>query len=138
MPAAIVQTAPLFRLLDNWENHKQTFEDYKIHGIQPDIYGRDADLSHPDVFHIHLAQDDATVERWSKIRSVPYRRTHSADFPELDYWLIYAFDDIDNKYLLLTIMGPDAHSHEKYRKFLSDLSVRFVQPWIVGRGEGIE
>jgi len=124
-------------MLDNWENHKRTFEDYKILGIQPEFYGRDADLSYPDVHHIHLATDEDTVLRWSKI-SYSFYRTHDAKRPESDFWLIYAYDDLEDTYLLLTIIGPDAHNSNHFRAYLGQLYTSCVQPWINGRLEGLE
>ena len=59
----LILTCPLFRQLPEWEAHKTTFEDYK-NGIQPDMYGRDASLDLPDVYHIHLAQDEHVEKRW--------------------------------------------------------------------------
>ena len=112
----IIQTCSLFRQLPEWEAHKTTFEDYKLHNIQPDFYGRDAELSYPHVHHIHLAQDkDQHVSaRWSNIKQV-YYRTHDKTKPEEDYWLIYA------------------HDRQKWRSYLTSLYTTFVQPWINGQ-----
>lgn len=132
----IVQTAPIFRYLPEWEVHKQTFEDYKLHHIQPDIYGRDASLSLSNINHIHLANNDKSANKWSKIHRVHYR-TNERNKPENDYWLIYAHDDLNNNYLLLTIMGPDAHNNKKWQTFLRDLLFTYVDPWVNGRLEGV-
>jgi len=130
----IIQTCSLFRQLPEWEAHKTTFEDYKLHNIQPDFYGRDAELSYPHVHHIHLAQDkDQHVSaRWSNIKQV-YYRTHDKTKPEEDYWLIYAHDDFSNNCLLLTVIGDHAHDIQKWRSYLTSLYTTFVQPWINGQ-----
>mgnify|MGYP003441609814 CR=1 FL=1 len=59
----MIETASIFRIIHGWEKHKQAFEDYKINGIQPDFYGRDASLSYPHIHHIHLAQSAKTREK---------------------------------------------------------------------------
>ncbi|RBO82665.1 type II toxin-antitoxin system YafO family toxin [Marinomonas aquiplantarum] len=132
----IVQTTSLFRLADNWELHKNSFESYKLYGRLPDYFGRDAELSHPTVYHIHLAVTEKLAKEWSKryprIDQVRYRTTKAGD-PENDYWLIYAYDDLDDKYLLLTIIGPDAHNDAEWRASLTTLYIQFVEPWINGK-----
>lgn len=133
---AIVQTASIFRLDPKWELHKNTFESYKLNGDQPGFYGRDASLSHPHVHHIHLAQTQELANLWAKkhprIDQVYYRTTLMGD-AEHDYWLVYAYDDLDEKYLLLMIVGPDAHNNKKWRSFLTSLYTDFVEPWINGK-----
>ncbi|TPE48466.1 hypothetical protein FJM67_13405 [Maribrevibacterium harenarium] len=133
---AVVQTASIFRLDPKWELHKNTFEAYKLNGEQPDFYGRDASLSYPHVHHIHLAQTQALVKQWAKrhprIDQVYYRTTKVGD-PDNDYWLLYAYDDLEDKYLLLTILGPDAHNSKQWRSFLRGLYTQFVEPWINGQ-----
>ena len=133
---AQVQTASIFRLDPDWEKHKNTFEDYKLNGNQPDFYGRDATLSYPHVHHIHLAQTQELANQWAKrkvrIDQIYYRTTRSDD-PENDYWLIYAYDDVTENYLLLSIIGPNAHSQEQWRSYLTGLYTNFVEPWINGK-----
>lgn len=94
-------------------------------------------MSHPHVHHIHLAQTQELANLWAKrhprIDQV-YYRTIRMDDPDNDYWLIYAFDDLDDKYLLLTIVGPDAHNK---RSYLLALYIQFVEPWIEGRLDGV-
>lgn len=129
-----IQTCSLFRLSDNWESHVRTFEEYKLKGIQPEIYGRDASLSYPDVHHIHLAQDRETIVRWANSRiTCSYYRTHAVGEPDKDYWLVYAYDDLNESYLLLTIIGPDAHNDALWRSYLGSIYTQFVDPWINGR-----
>jgi len=130
-----IQTAEIFRIDPNWEKHKNTFEDYKVNHVQPDFYGRDARLDHPHVHHIHLAHTDELESKWAKIRiDKVYYRTAELNKPEDDFWLIYAYDEIDDKYLLLTILGPDAHNK---RPYLRALYMNFVVPWIEGRLKGV-
>ena len=133
---SIVQTASIFRLDPEWEKHKNTFEDYKLNSNQPDFYGRDASLSYPHVHHIHLAQTQELADHWAqrkaRIDQIYYRTTRNDD-PENDYWLIYAYDNFTENYLLLSIIGPDAHNKEQWRSCLTGLYTQFVEPWIEGR-----
>lgn len=124
-------------MLPEWEKHLNTFEDYKVNGNLPDIYGRDASLlSHPHVHHIHLAHTQELADEWARrhptISQIFYRTTRVGE-PENDYWLIYAYDDVDDRYLLLTIIGPDAHNQPQWRSFLAGLHQQIVAPWINGR-----
>ncbi|MFT4927205.1 MAG: mRNA interferase YafO [Phenylobacterium sp.] len=128
----IVQTCSLFRQIPDWKSQQTTFEDYKLHNMQPDFYGRDADLSYPHVHHIHLAQDEHVAKRWATINQIFYR-VHSVKAPEEDYWLLYAFDDFSESYLLLTIIGSHAHDNKRWRSYLSSIYQSFVEPWINGR-----
>ncbi|MBS99968.1 MAG: hypothetical protein CMI01_15005 [Oceanospirillaceae bacterium] len=133
---AAVQTASLFRALPGWENHKTTFEDYKLRGVLPDFYGRDAALSLPDIHHIHLAQTTELAQHWARRYPTHERqhlRTTRIGDPDNDFWLVYAYDDLDDRYLLLSIVGPDAHNDAHWRSFLSDLLIYYVDPWIKGR-----
>ena len=129
---SLVQTCNLFRLDLEWESHKNTFENYKLHNTQPNFYGRDANLSYPCIYHIHLAQDENVAKRWARINQIFYR-VHKRGSPEEDYWLLYAYDDVSDIYLLLTIIGPDAHNNEKWRSYLRHIYIDVVTPWIEGR-----
>ena len=128
----MIETASIFRMIHGWEKHKQAFENYKINGIQPDFYGRDASLSYPHIHHVHLAQSAKTREKWATIHQ-NYYRTVPKGQPNEDFWFIYAYDEMEDKYLLLTIVGPDAHNNQKWGAFLRGLLVNFVEPWIEGR-----
>jgi mRNA interferase YafO len=130
----LIQTCSLFRQLPEWEAHQTTFEDYKLNNIQPDFYGRDAELSHPHVHHIHLATTEDLKKKWSRkvrIDQIYYRTTKVGDTAN-DNWLLYAFDNFTGNYLLLTIMGPNAHDN-KWRSYLRGLYISLVEPWIEGR-----
>lgn len=136
----IVNTCSLFRQIDSWKKHKITFSDYKAGKYVPDYYGRDASLSHPHVHHIHLAMTKSLEKAWKRKSAIHqlYYRTTKINDPDNDYWLLYAYDDIDEKYLLLTILGPDAHNNDKWRSYLQNLYLHFVEPWILGKLECCE
>lgn len=130
-------TSPYFRQLDSWVELSNSFQAYKRGILSPDIFGRDAQLSFPHVHHIHLAKDDKTRERWSRITEVHYR-TNSKHNKQNDHWLIYAYDNVEDSYLLLTVVGPDAHNNEMWRAYLTHIYVDIVEPWINGKLEGVE
>jgi len=88
------------------------------------------DLS--EMHHIHLASTEEIQTRWAKI-SRQYYRTALVDDPENDFWLIYAYDDFRDEYLLLTVTGPDAHNRKEWGSFLRTMRNDIVEPWIVGK-----
>ncbi|RWW91092.1 hypothetical protein BHE74_00000282 [Ensete ventricosum] len=82
--------------------------------------------------HIHLAGTARTQVQWARIKRQYYRTTATND-PENDFWLIYAHDAYDDNYLLLTVMGPNAHSRAEWGSFLRTVHNEVVTPWIVGK-----
>jgi hypothetical protein len=46
---------------------------------------------------------------------------------------IYAHDPLHDEYLLLTILGPDAHSRQQWGSFLRDIEHNIVDPWVKGK-----
>lgn len=70
--------------------------------------------------------------RWAKTSRQYYRTTLLND-PDNDFWLIYAYDDFRDEYLLLTITGPDAHSREEWGSYLRNVHSQIVEPWILGK-----
>lgn len=107
MPA--VKISPLFQKINHWENFAAHFFNYKVCSELPSIFGRDEGLDLSDMHHIHLAGAAQTQVKWAKIKH-QYHRTTAMNDPDNDFWLIYAHDAYNDSYLLLTIMGPDAHS----------------------------
>ncbi|WP_111637911.1 type II toxin-antitoxin system YafO family toxin [Marinomonas shanghaiensis] len=137
---ADVFTTPFFRLIDDWENYAEDFYHNKNTSFQPDYFGRDVSFDHPyieNLFHIHIAKDDQTIQQWSKIRAI-YQRTTSTENPHLDFWLIYGYDDIDNKYLLMALIGPSAHDRRRWSPAFTGFKTQMLDPWIDGSLDGIE
>lgn len=134
-----VYTCPLFRQLENWESLKATFESYKLDGIQPDFFGRDAPLEDTslDLHHIHLASDQATIARWSRL-NVIHHRTTSKDDPDGDNWLIYGYNDLSDDYLLITIIGPDAHNRKEWASNINDINSFILDPWLLNQLGNVE
>ncbi|NWA82071.1 type II toxin-antitoxin system YafO family toxin [Pseudomonas poae] len=130
MPA--VKISPVFQQINHWENFAAHFYNYKVCGELPSIFGRDERLDLSDMHHIHLAGTARTQARWAKIKRQYYRTTTLND-PDNDFWLVYAYDDYCDSYLLLTIMGPDAHSRAEWGAFLRTVHNDLVTPWILGR-----
>ena len=130
MPA--VKISLLFQQINRWENFAAHFYNYKVCGELPSIFGRDESLDLSEMHHIHLAGTARTQVQWAKIKRQYYRTTATND-PENDFWLIYAHDAYDDNYLLLTVMGPNAHSRAEWGSFLRTIHNEVVTPWIVGK-----
>ncbi|WP_017256034.1 type II toxin-antitoxin system YafO family toxin [Pseudomonas tolaasii] len=130
MPA--VKISPLFQKINRWENFAAHFYNYKVCGELPTLFGRDENLDLSEMHHIHLAGSARTEVRWAKIKR-QYDRTATVNDPENDFWLIYAYDAYCDSYLLLTIMGPDAHNRAEWGSFLRTVHNDLVKPWILGR-----
>ena len=130
MPA--VKISSLFQKINRWENFTAHFYNYKVCGELPSIFGRDESLDLSEMHHIHLAGTARTQVQWAKIKRQYYRTTATND-PENDFWLIYAHDAYDDNYLLLTVMGPNAHSRAEWGSFLRTVHNEVVTPWIVGK-----
>lgn len=81
---------------------------------------------------MHLAHTLAIKTRWRRISS-QFHRTTPTSQPHLDYWLIYAYDDFSDRYLLLTIIGPNAHTDPRFKAYIGRIHVDIVDPWIAGR-----
>ncbi|WP_312491105.1 type II toxin-antitoxin system YafO family toxin [Pseudomonas cremoris] len=130
MPA--VKISSLFQKINRWENFAAHFYNYKVCGELPSIFGRDESLDLSEMRHIHLAGTARTQVQWAKIKRQYYRTTATND-PENDFWLIYAHDAYDDNYLLLTVIGPNAHSRAEWGSFLRTVHNEVVTPWIVGK-----
>jgi mRNA interferase YafO len=130
MPA--VKISLLFQQINRWENFAAHFYNYKVCGELPSIFGRDESLDLSEMHHIHLAGTARTQVQWARIKRQYYRTTATND-PENDFWLIYAHDAYDDNYLLLTVMGPNAHSRAEWGSFLRTVHNEVVTPWIVGK-----
>lgn len=129
---SVIKVSDLFKASQGWYDFFVAFHDYKLCGDLPDIFGRDEDLDLDGMFHVHLAATEAVQARWRATR-MQFRRTTDRNHPEEDYWLIYAYDMLRGEYLLLTILGPDAHSRPQWGAYLRDLHATIVDPWIKGQ-----
>ena len=127
-----VKVSDLFKQSLGWYDFFVEFHDYKLCGDLPDIFGRDEDLDLDDLYHIHLATTEAVQARW-RAAKLQFRRTTDPTRPEEDYWLIYAYEPLRAEYLLLTILGPDAHSRKEWGSYLRDLHQEIVGPWVRGQ-----
>ncbi len=117
-----------------WPAYYITFYNYKICGELPGIFGRDEALDIKALHHIHLAADSVQEAKWRRTK-LQSRRANTIGQPENDYWLIYAYDDYKDEYLLLTIVGPDAHSRKEWGSYLRDIKAQIVDPWVNGKVE---
>lgn len=127
----VVKVSDLFKRSENWYSFYVYFYNYKLCGELPDIFGRDAELDLDNFYHIHLATYEKIQEKW-RATAIQYNRTTKLNEPNNDYWLIYAFDELHNEYLLLTIIEPDAHNRTDWNCFLRTINHEIVIPWING------
>lgn len=130
MPA--VKVSELFKKVEGWYDFYASFHDYKVFGDLPDVFGRDERLDLPDIHHIHLATTPKVQAIWARQKDQFYRRTLVGE-PENDFWLIYAYNDFNDEYLLLTVVGPNAHNRKEWGSYLRTILVEIVEPWILGR-----
>lgn len=126
-----VKVCELFKQSQGWYSFFVDFHNYKLCGEQPELFGRDAPLDLADMHHIHLAATTTIQAIWRRARD-PYYRTTPINEPESDFWLIYAHDHLRDEYLLLTIVGPDAHNRKEWGSFLRTIAHDIVAPWIRG------
>lgn len=115
-----------------WISYYEDFKVYKINNQQIDRFGRDARLNVDFMHHIHLAKDQAVIEGWKPIKN-NYYRTNPVNSPDLDFFLIYAHDPVNDWYLLMWIAGPNAHNKKEWTSTYTNLKVKFYDPWIEGR-----
>ncbi|MHC8315309.1 type II toxin-antitoxin system YafO family toxin [Pseudomonas sp. LB3P31] len=127
-----VKVSALFQQIGNWQNYSAHFYNYKVYGELPIIFGRDEALDLTDMHHIHLASSLEMQKSWAKARS-QYHRTTLVNDPDNDFWLLYAYDDFRDEYLLLTVLGPDAHSRVEWGSYLRNIHSQIVEPWILGK-----
>ncbi|MGE4698762.1 type II toxin-antitoxin system YafO family toxin [Yersinia enterocolitica] len=127
---AAVFVSDTFKQITDWYDIYCEFYNYKMCGDSTPTFGRDALLDTPCLSHIHLAQNIDVKALWKK--KDQYYKTTLYFQSELDYWLIYAKDDFTGDYLLLTIIGPDAHDRSKWTPIYNSLFNDIVIPWING------
>lgn len=124
--------APRFKKIPDWKAFLNNFAHYKLTGEVPYNFGRDEPLRIDNLYHVHFGTADATLTRWSRIPA-DRQNLRTIKLGEEDFWLLYAFDDIKDEYVLISIMGPEAHSHEKWSAYLYTINHEIIKPWIEGR-----
>jgi mRNA interferase YafO len=127
-----VKVSDLFKKSQGWYSFFIEFHDYKLCGDLPDIFGRDEELDLDDLYHIHLAGNLQIQAQW-RARRLQFDRKTPTNAPDLDYWLIYAYEPLRDEYLLLTILGPDAHNRRAWGSYLRTIHQEIVTPWVLGR-----
>lgn len=119
----------------NWLAFYDDFHDYVFFDDLPPYFGRD-EAYQDELWHLHLAADDDIIRRWSFKRRQYDRTTPVAETEEekaLDKWLLYAWDKFEDRYLLLTILDPDAHNGDRWGSYIRQLKDEIINPWIVGK-----
>lgn len=127
-----VFASDLFKKSNGWLNFYDNFYNYKLLGETIDFFGRDINLNIPYMHHIHLGKSPAVLSGWKYIGN-PYNKTTPLNKPHLDEWLIYAFDPVNDDFLLLTIAGPDAHNRKLWDSVFNSCYSDIVLPWINGK-----
>lgn len=125
----------LFKQIQGWQDYYDDFHDYVHFDDTPPYFGRDEKYK-DELWHMHLAADDQVRDRWALKRRQFDRTTEKGDSEEIrakDIWLLYAHDEYTDNYLLLTILGPDAHNGPKWSGYLGKLKKEIIDPWIYGR-----
>jgi len=119
----VFKSSVIQELLDpsDLANLERDFKKYKVEGMQPDTFGRDALYDHPhslpsirqeEVRHIHL-QDERSD--WN-IRTIQYYRTS-------DTHLVYCRGAIfDDRFLLITLLKPDAHNQARNNDIMTAIA----------------
>jgi mRNA interferase YafO len=116
----------------DWGVIYTAFYNYKLCGILPDNFGRDAYIHPRPLYHLQVTTNPIIIARWSKT-DVIFKRTVLKDVEaEHDHWLLYAHDVPGNRYLLLAIFGPNAHQDKDRDNYLRTLKVEVVDPWMTG------
>lgn len=126
-----VYVSDFFKTVPKWESYFLDFYDYKINNKKIDRFGRDINLRSSYLFHVHLATNDIIKAKWTN-KSTD-ERTNALKDPNSDHWLIYAHDNVNDDYLLLFVVGPNAHDERKWNSFFNTLSTDIAAPWIEGK-----
>jgi len=121
-----------FKNEENFYGFYVDFYNYKNFGDRIDVFGRDARLDTPLMSHIHLAKNKELVDKWRDITNINERTTIKGK-PKDDYWLIYAYDTSNEEYLILAIIGPNAHNRGEWTSYYNTLYHDIVLPWINGK-----
>lgn len=137
MQSPRIFVTPDFAELPSWFDLFIDFYNFKVCGEHPIYWGRDANLHQRPLGHIQLTNSPLILARWSSI-SDPFYRTVKATEADYDQWLLYAYDAVESRYLMLDVFGPKAHAHPAFGAYVRHLQETIVQPWLVGRVEAFE
>lgn len=121
-----------FTDLPNWHDLYVDFYNLKVCDEHPAEWGRDATLWQKPFGHVQLTNSRIVLARWSTI-SDPFYRTMKRSEAEHDFWLLYATDDVENRFLLIDLFGPRAHVDPAFQAYIRELDHQIVGPWIAGR-----
>ncbi|NBA94885.1 hypothetical protein [Pseudomonas sp. R5(2019)] len=123
--------------LPTWHDLYIDFYNFKVCGDHPVYWGRDATLWQRPFGKVQLTDSPVILARWSEIAD-PFYRTVKEWEAAHDSWLLYVYDNVENRYLLLSVFGPNAHKHPKFQAYVLDLRVETVDPWLRGEIECFE
>jgi hypothetical protein len=132
VPIARVFVTDEFRGLPNWDDLFVDFFNLKVCGLHPENWGRDSALYQQPFGHVQLTNSKVVLQRWSSI-SEPFKRTIKRTETANDFWLLYATDAVENRFLLLDLFGPNAHVDPHFQAYIRALDDQIVSPWLLGR-----
>ena len=126
-------TLKVSREIKEFQGYEKLVEGFRqpLGGQTPGFLGREVAYNHPHtpptvkqfLRHLHLCVPLDEHPLWWKQVTDRFRRTNPKKAPEKDYALVYGYDDLQDTYYLLTIIGPDAHNQAKWRSYLKDLAI---------------
>lgn len=117
--------------LPTWHDLYIDFYNFKVCGDHPAYWGRDAILWQKPFAKVQVTDSPLVLARWSAIAN-PFHRTIKESEAAHDNWLLYAHDDVENRYLLLSLFGPNAHKDSRFAAYVADLRMDTVEPWLCG------
>lgn len=132
MPVARVFVTDEFMTLPTWHDLYIDFYNFKVCGEHPAYWGRDAALYQKSLGHVQLTDSRSVLARWSGIAE-PFYRTIKVAEAAHDRWLLYAYDAVEERYLLIDVFGPNAHQSPRLPAYIRTLLDEIVMPWVEGR-----
>ncbi|MEN9849172.1 MAG: hypothetical protein RL368_1912 [Pseudomonadota bacterium] len=132
---SVVKISRHLKEFAEYEKLAEAFRQYKVEGKTPSFLGRDAAYNYLDtpplikqfLWHIHICIPlHQHPLLWKRIADI-FRRTNHKNAPERDYALIYCYDELQDIYYLLTIIGPDAHNMKRWQSYLRDVALQAEQ-----------
>lgn len=132
MTSRIEVTQYFMENVPNWGIVYNDFYNYILCKIQPPHFGRPGYIRPRPLFHIQIATTPQTIKRWANIAD-PHKRVVLRSECANDFWLLYAYDNAEDRFLLLSVFGPNAHNADHRDSYLRTLKTDIVDPWLTGK-----
>lgn len=107
---------------DELDQLTDDFKRYKATNISPENFGRDAPYDHPNTLAVLKAEQVQHIHLGSEDKPLPFNRIqfHQTSDVHLVYCQSFNVDDI---YLLIAILSPNAHQQANNREVMFKLGV---------------